>query len=516
MTKANISARDDYLQPALEAFEKGDFQEARKQFQAILDAHPKDATALHMLGVIYTDLKEYDLAQTLISRSIAYAPEDAAAHVSLGNVYQAQKQLTRAMKCYEKAVQIDPENFNAQNNLGVLYKHKERFEESIACHKKSIYLKPSSVVAHCNLASALIEAGEYDDALIVCGVAANIDSSYADVCFNMGCAFQKRKDYRFAANAFAKAVELKPDYMQAYNNLGSVFVELGELEKAVAAYVKAITIGPLHGTMCKNLANALGLLGRTDEAVKACTKAVEFAISKPRRKHKATPPVFSDSAKQKEALLDLARLMAEHEISFFLCFGTLLGFVREGGFLSFDKDIDVGIPEGYSQQKVVDIIKNSDHFSFSHKNTLNEKSLLISLKHSNGASVDLFFHFKEGDNIFAGVDNAQEQFLWKFSAFDLTEVSFLGETFRIPAEPEAYLEQMYGSWKEPDPYFNSFICAPNIVNKKSNIIKLKALHTLYTAIEMADYKKAANYCAQLAQVFPDEPVVGKVKTFLEQ
>ena len=45
-----------------------------------------------------------------------------------------------------------------------------------------------------------------------------------------------------------------------------------------------------------------------------------------------------------ETFQDLCKLLNERNIKFWLCYGTLLGYVRENGILKHDFDFDIGTP----------------------------------------------------------------------------------------------------------------------------------------------------------------------------
>src|SRR5699024_9618178 len=47
---------------------------------------------------------------------------------------------------------------------------------------------------------------------------------------------------------------------------------------------------------------------------------------------------------KKQAIYSFIKVMNQHRLPYWLEFGTMLGAVREGKILSFDKDIDVAAP----------------------------------------------------------------------------------------------------------------------------------------------------------------------------
>ncbi len=54
-------------------------------------------------------------------------------------------------------------------------------------------------------------------------------------------------------------------------------------------------------------------------------------------------PMRMDYEKAHKYLLDVKKVFDEAGITYFLIFGTLLGMMREGDFISHDSHVDIGI-----------------------------------------------------------------------------------------------------------------------------------------------------------------------------
>ncbi len=62
-------------------------------------------------------------------------------------------------------------------------------------------------------------------------------------------------------------------------------------------------------------------------------------------------------AADQEMLVQLQEICKEHSLRMFACYGTLLGTVREGGFIAWDDDIDVGFV-GEDYVRFLDVLTN--------------------------------------------------------------------------------------------------------------------------------------------------------------
>ncbi|WP_407385257.1 phosphorylcholine transferase LicD [Ruminococcus sp.] len=110
---------------------------------------------------------------------------------------------------------------------------------------------------------------------------------------------------------------------------------------------------------------------------------------------------------EKDMLREIDRICRKHEIKYFICYGTLLGAVRHGGFIPWDDDVDVAMlrPEFEKFRQIAPKELNI-HFSYeSHRNQngyhfffdrITAKNTYFASKYSDGyemhkgISVDIF------------------------------------------------------------------------------------------------------------------------------
>ena len=69
----------------------GDIQQAQTQYQRILRVEPGQPEALHALGIIAFQLKEFDNASSLIGKAIENKPKMPQFHYNLGLVFISLK-----------------------------------------------------------------------------------------------------------------------------------------------------------------------------------------------------------------------------------------------------------------------------------------------------------------------------------------------------------------------------------------------------------------------------------------
>src|SRR5690242_16477734 len=101
----------------LEHHRRGQFREAEQIYQQILKHDPRNADALHLLGVLAHQGKRSDYAIELISRAIIVNPDVPVFHYNLAEAHNALGQRDDAVACYRRAIDLAPEYFEAHNNL---------------------------------------------------------------------------------------------------------------------------------------------------------------------------------------------------------------------------------------------------------------------------------------------------------------------------------------------------------------------------------------------------------------
>lgn len=169
--------------------------------------------------------------------------------------------------------------------------------------------------------------------------------------------------------------------------------------------------------------------------------------------------VFS-SGLAAEALRDLLLSMRDIPgLRIFLVSGTLLGWARNGGYLSHDYDIDLG----YFVEEV-DVLKIKSNLSRSNNFfDLALKGNLFKFKHINGVVIDLFGHIREGGLYWHGSNLHR----WYNSVFELVEADLCGASIFVPADHAKYLEENYGNWEERVVYWNFTFDTPNRVYNRN-------------------------------------------------
>ncbi|WKB53782.1 tetratricopeptide repeat protein [Eleftheria terrae] len=192
----------DALRVAVELHRKGALDEAETLYQRVLRLAPRQADALHFLGVLNHQRGRSEAAWGLIERSLQANAKVPDWHNNAGNVLLEMGRLNEAAEAYERCLALAPERPEVLNNLGVLRRAQQRAGEAEAAYRRAIELAPD----------------------------------FADAYNNLGNLMGDRGDNEAALALYIKAIELRPRHPEARMMLGVGYCALGRVEEAARVY----------------------------------------------------------------------------------------------------------------------------------------------------------------------------------------------------------------------------------------------------------------------------------------
>ena len=86
MGNIQIQLDQNQIEQAVALYQAGNFEGARVIYEKVLQQEPNHHDALHLLGLVYFSLKNYQQALILITKAISIDPNQAPFHANLGNV----------------------------------------------------------------------------------------------------------------------------------------------------------------------------------------------------------------------------------------------------------------------------------------------------------------------------------------------------------------------------------------------------------------------------------------------
>ncbi|WP_175704353.1 tetratricopeptide repeat protein [Burkholderia ambifaria] len=228
------------LQEALAHHQAGRLAQAKTLYDAILNAQPGQPDAMHFLGLLACQLKQYDAGLALMERSLAARP--------------------------------DASYFN---NLGNMLRECGRLDDAIAHYRRAVALRPDYPEAHNNLGNALRDARDPAEAMQSCSRAIELRPGYAEAYNNLGNVLQDLGELDAAAASYGKAIAFHPAYAEAHSNLGNVLRTQERHADAIVQYRRAIELNPALRVAHRGLAIALRATDDFDGALEHARAGLE-------------------------------------------------------------------------------------------------------------------------------------------------------------------------------------------------------------------------------------------------
>jgi tetratricopeptide (TPR) repeat protein len=263
--------------------------------QQALASDPNDVDALHLMGQLSLQAKQYDHAVEWSSRALRQDPRPQ--HLwTLGTALQRQGRYEDALKAFDKAIQIkpdlaaswtnlasvlidlerpdeallsfahalklDPRHFEAAHNSARLLQRLERLDEALKFFDLCKRHQPDHAAALQGRAQVLRLLKRFEEALQDSRRSHALDPGSASICNNTGDILEKFPGRQHEAlQWFDRALALQPDYFLALKNKAWVLTQLRRFEQAIAIYRRLLELDPGNAEMAMSLGQLQLLLG---------------------------------------------------------------------------------------------------------------------------------------------------------------------------------------------------------------------------------------------------------------
>ena len=117
--------------------QQGQLAQAHANYEAALQLKANHPDALHYLGVIAYQAKQYGVAEELMRASIIQDAGNAFYYSNLGSVYRDQGKLSKAVESQLRAIEIKPDYAEAYLNLAAAQIDQRKLDEGITSSLKA-------------------------------------------------------------------------------------------------------------------------------------------------------------------------------------------------------------------------------------------------------------------------------------------------------------------------------------------------------------------------------------------
>ena len=169
----------DILKIALTLHQNGRYSQASELYKRILASNPDQFDALHLLGVIAAQNRNFSQSVFLITKAINIKSNISSAYYNRGNAFKELMRYPEAIEDYKQAIKLNPDSPENYYNCGLLYHVMNNFNEAENAYRLAISLQPN----------------------------------YPEAFNNLGIIFKLQGQFEKALNAFQQALILKPDFV---------------------------------------------------------------------------------------------------------------------------------------------------------------------------------------------------------------------------------------------------------------------------------------------------------------
>jgi predicted O-linked N-acetylglucosamine transferase (SPINDLY family) len=243
-TDAALRQLSAQFHKALAFHRQGQLALAQAVYEQILEIQPRNAHALHLLGVIAAQMQNPRKAVELIGAAIELNPNVAAAYNNRGSALKELGRFEEAMADYDRAIAIEAGYAEAYFNRGVVLYELKQLTAALASYTQAIAAKPNFAGAYFNRGIVLRELRQLEAALASYDRAIAIKADYVEAYLNRGNVLSDLQQFPAALASYDRVISIRPDYAAAYVSRAKVFLDLKQYETAIASFDRAAALKP--------------------------------------------------------------------------------------------------------------------------------------------------------------------------------------------------------------------------------------------------------------------------------
>ena len=209
-----------------------------------LEIDPEHVRTLAVLGEIYADIGNPDMAEQYINQALALDPQDVLALRNRAYFLEQRGVYSDSVKAYEAAITAAPQRFDLYIEYGRLLRvGLGDFTKSVDVYRQAVNVYEAPITLDA-LGDGLYNKGDHLQAVRELRKAVEMDPNYGPAQVHLGMALYARRNYEDAATALEKGLNLIGDRArveQLYTaGLAYIYKEPRECDKAIPWLQKAL------------------------------------------------------------------------------------------------------------------------------------------------------------------------------------------------------------------------------------------------------------------------------------
>ena len=266
----------------------GQYEDAVKELQRVLEIDPVHADAYRELAATYGKMGKLDEAEATYKKAIEIQPNSWAGYSSLGVFYYQRARYKEAETQFLKAIELTPDNARAYRNLGAAYYSEHRYEEAAAMFEKSASLQPSDNIALSNLGAIYFFLGQYPRSARMLERALTINDKNHVTWLNLASALywapnerpKAKAAYEQAAKRAEAQVQLNPRQPNVLVDLAEAYFGMGEETRSRERLRQALKTASNDASVLYRAGSVYEQLGDRARAIELIGEAIRKGYSR--------------------------------------------------------------------------------------------------------------------------------------------------------------------------------------------------------------------------------------------
>jgi tetratricopeptide (TPR) repeat protein len=254
---------------------RGELEEAVDDFETVLSADENNVAVHQALAAALTQLKQFDLAQQHLEKSIELAPQAPINFILRSQLHVQKEELDAAVADLDEAIRLESRDSTVWLERGRLHMLRDDLRAARSDIDKALELQPGWVQAI--LLRSLVAAAEqrFDEAITDLELLAREDPTNAELRLQIAAFLILDQRPRKAITLLSKMIDSDQGNWSALRRRADALLSIGKHKEAVEDYEKGLQLQPKEDGILNNLAWVLATSPMDD--VRDADRSIDLA-----------------------------------------------------------------------------------------------------------------------------------------------------------------------------------------------------------------------------------------------
>ena len=221
---------EEHYSLAKKNIEKENYEQAKESLLKCLNLKPS-FEILHLLGVVYINLKEYEKSIDIFKNLLKKKFLNDSIHLNLGIAFKKKKEYLKAKEQFELSIKLNPSNYLSFFNLGNIFVESNRKEEAKKKFKRCLKIKKNYVPALINLSAIYLNQKEFKKSYNLLIRCIRLGDKSLIVLENLSKIYLLTKNFKQAEIYIKKLIKKSPNLLSKIIPLALGYTYLGKSEE---------------------------------------------------------------------------------------------------------------------------------------------------------------------------------------------------------------------------------------------------------------------------------------------